>query len=178
MRASRQDISVGTKAIGDESGQALVEFAVIAPLLFILAFGIIDFSRAIYHMQVMTGLTRQGSNLASRGTDLPTTVASVIAGDAPLDLNKNGEVIVSSVTNTGGVFKISGQLSQGAMTAPSKIGVGVGTTATLPAAAATVLQPNQTIYVTEVYYSYQPITPIRNMLKIALPSTLYDVAYF
>jgi Flp pilus assembly protein TadG len=178
MTASQQDVSVSTNAVADESGQALVEFAAIAPLLFILLFGIIDFGRAIYDMQLMTGLTRQGSNLASRGTDLPTTVASVIAGDAPLDLNNNGEVIVTSVTNTGGVFKISGQLSQGAVTARSKIGVGVGNTATLPAAAATILQPNQTIYVTEVYYSYQPITPIGNMLKIALPSALYEVAYF
>ena len=41
-----------------------------------------------------------------------------------------------------------------------------------------VVLPGQTIYVTEVFYSYQPVTPIGNMLNVVLPSTLYEAAYF
>jgi Flp pilus assembly protein TadG len=49
-----------------QSGQALVEFAFIALIMLVLAFGLIDLSRAIYQKQIMTNLTREGSNLAAR----------------------------------------------------------------------------------------------------------------
>jgi hypothetical protein len=41
-----------------------------------------------------------------------------------------------------------------------------------------MLQPGQTIYVTEIFYSYKPITPIQNLLKFVMPSDLYQSAYF
>lgn len=161
-----------------ETGQALVEFALIAFLLFVLVFGLIDFSRAIYDQQVMKGLTRQGSNLASRGTDLTTSANSVITGAAPLNLNSNGKVIITSIANVNGFYKITGQVSAGGIQATSKIGSGVGNPATVPPAAAPILQANQTIYVTEVFYTYQPITPIGKLVTVNMPSMLYDAAYF
>ena len=160
------------------SGQATLEFAVAATVLLVLLLAVVDFSRAIYDLQVMVGLTRQGSNLASRGDTLPQAASAVIAGDAPLNLVNNGEVIVTSVMNVGGVDQITGQASQGGTTNNSKIGTAIGATAKVPAAAATMLQPGQTIYITEVFFTYKPITPIGNFVKMVLPSTLYEVAYF
>lgn len=176
MTATKRRNCTRTKA--DEGGQALVEFAVIGFLLLLLVFGLIDLSRAIYDQQVMKGLTRQGSNLASRGTDLATSANSVITGAAPLDLNGSGRVIITSVANVNGFYKITGQVSSGGIQANSKIGQGVGNPATVPPAAAPILKLNQTIYVTEVFYTYQPLTPIGKLASIKLPSTLYDVAYF
>ena len=61
--------------------------------------------------------------------------------------------------------------------ATSQIGSVVGGTAILP--ATVVPQLNQTVYVTEVFYKYKPITPIGNLLTgTVLPSQLYDVAYY
>ena len=139
---------------------------------------VVDFGRALNYMEVMVGLTRQGSNLASRGTTLSASAAAVIAGDAPLNLSKNGEVIITSVANVKNVSTITGQVSQGGISLTSQIGTGVGSKATLPAASASILQNGQTIYVTEVFYTFQPITPIGQFLKIVMPSTLYEVAYF
>jgi Flp pilus assembly protein TadG len=174
----RHHDSFGTKFVENESGQAAYEFTAIATLLLLLVFALVDFSRALNYMEVMVGLTRQGSNLASRGTSLSDSAAAVVTGDAPLNLTLNGEVIVTSVTNSSGVNTITGQVSLGGISRTSKIGRGVGNRATVPPAAAGLLQPGQTIYVTEVFYSYQPVTPIGNFVKIVMPSTLYEAAYF
>ncbi len=161
-----------------QRGQALVEFAAVSFVLMMLVFGLIDFCRAIYDQQVMKGLTRQGSNLASRGTDLPTSLSSVVNGAAPLNLNNDGYCIITAVANVNGFYKITGQAAAGGVPANSKIGQGVGNPATVPAAAVPILQLNQTIYITEVFYAYQPVTPIGKLITAKLPSDLYDVAYF
>jgi Flp pilus assembly protein TadG len=168
------------KSTSVEKGQAVLEILPVALLLLTLAFAVIDFSRAIWQLEVMSALTREGSNLASRGTTLPAAAATVLNDGVNLNLAGSGEVIVTSVANIGGgVFVITGQTPpNGALTASSKIGNGVGSAAILPATSPTIPQPNQTIYITEVFSSFAPITPLGAFLKITLPTTLYDVAYF
>jgi len=34
------------------------------------------------------------------------------------------------------------------------------------------------MYITEVFYTFAPITPVGKMLNFVMPSTLYQVAYF
>jgi Flp pilus assembly protein TadG len=178
MKHSRPCGSVCSKVAAAESGQAALEFALIAALMLVLFCMVIDFGRAIHVVQVMAGLSRQGSNLASRGTTLSDSAAAVIAGDAPLNLSNNGEVIITSVANINRVFTITGQVSEGGISQNSRVGTGVGNRANVPSSAAAMLQPGQTIYVTEIFYSYQAITPIQNLLKFVMPSKLYQSAYF
>jgi Flp pilus assembly protein TadG len=178
MATSQHHRSVSNRVRTDHSGQAMLEFAIIASLIITLVFALIDFGRAFNSLQVMIGLTRQGSNLASRGDSLTASAAAVVSGDAPLDLTDNGEVIVTSVTNSSNTNLITGQVSQGGISQVSKVGTGVGSVATVPASVAAMLQPGQTVYITEVYYSFQPITPIGSLLGVVMPSTLYEAAYF
>jgi Flp pilus assembly protein TadG len=185
MEVTRHQQGPGKKTRGGQTGQALVEFAFVAMLLIVMGFGIIDFSRAIFEKQVISHLTREGSNLASRGTTLALAATDVVNDAPPLNLSTSGLVIITSVTNNGKSYTITAQQSQGGISASSKIGSATCAKppcpATMPIAATdpnAIPQPNQTAYVTEVFYSYTPITPIGSILKIVLPSQLYDVAYF
>jgi Flp pilus assembly protein TadG len=49
----------------DERGTALVEFALLAPLLFLLLFGIVDFGRALDYYNQVTQLAGQGARAAA-----------------------------------------------------------------------------------------------------------------
>jgi Flp pilus assembly protein TadG len=171
-----------SKLTPNRSGQATVELAFAVALLLLLICASIDFGRALNDVQIMADLTRQGSNLASRGTSLTEAAAAVISGESGLDLANHGSVIVTSVTNNNNVFTISGQATSGALSESSKIGTGVGTNVTksLPAAAENSLQNGQTIFITEIYYSFTALTPVGALTNsvIDMPSTLYDSAYF
>ena len=177
MAASDRDNVVRSTKRAKDSGQALVEFALSATLMLTLVFGLVDFSRAIYIAQVIANLTGEGSSMASRGTTLSDTATSVVAASTSLNLSTSGQVIVSSVFNNNNRIQLTGQVSQGGIGAISKIGSVIGGTAILP--ATVVPQVNQTVFVTEVFYKYKPITPIGNFLTgTVLPSQLYDVAYY
>jgi hypothetical protein len=168
-----------------ESGQALLEVALSASVLFLLVFGVIDVSRAFYYQQVMKTLTAEGSSMASRGTTTAQT-ALTVANDAGTNLNLStqGCVIVTSVVNTGTgshPLQVSGQSFSGACTgSSSKVGCypppSACGNATLPSEAVAALAANQSLYVTEIYYTYTPVTPFAG--GAFLPTRLYDAAYF
>jgi len=163
-----------------ESGQAFVEFAFVALMLVVMLFGLIEFSRYLYERQVLINVSREGSNLASRGTYLSDTVAAILTSANPLNLNNQGAgVIVTAVTNYGTGFRISDQSAGGGVTAASsKIGNGAGHPATLPNNVTNLPPANQTLYVTEVFATYRSVTPIGSLLSLTLPPTNYDIAYF
>lgn len=60
-----------------EEGQALVEFALVTPLLLMLIVGIIEFGRAWNMSQVITDATRQGARTAAILSDDPEVADSV-----------------------------------------------------------------------------------------------------
>jgi Flp pilus assembly protein TadG len=69
--------------IRDEKGGSLIEFAVIAPLLFVIVFGIIEFGLLIYDKAMITNASREGAR-------------SGIVFDTNLR-NSNGTIIFSAV---------------------------------------------------------------------------------
>jgi Flp pilus assembly protein TadG len=180
--------SIPLKLTARRAGQAATEFAIAMTIMVIFLFAAIDFGRALNDMQVMADLTRQGCNLASRGTALggnTGAVAAVVQGESNLDLANLGDVIITQVKNEGGTLTVAAQDSSTSdgttnLKATSKIGA-VGATATLPSSYTTANIPvGQSLYVTEIFYTYNALTPIGAVTKnvINLPTTLYDAAYF
>jgi Flp pilus assembly protein TadG len=45
-------------------GQALAEFAIVAPLFFLVLFAVIDFGRYVYYVQVLNNAAREGARYA------------------------------------------------------------------------------------------------------------------
>ncbi|MGZ8490686.1 MAG: TadE/TadG family type IV pilus assembly protein [Gemmatirosa sp.] len=54
-----------THAARDAHGAAVVEFALVVPVLLLLVFAIIDFGRALWTMNVLTSGVREGARAAS-----------------------------------------------------------------------------------------------------------------
>jgi Flp pilus assembly protein TadG len=48
----------------ERRGQALVEFALVAPIFFLLLFGLIDFGRYVYYVQILNNAAREGARYA------------------------------------------------------------------------------------------------------------------
>lgn len=60
-----------------ETGQALVEFAMIAPFMFLLLFALVDFGRAFYTWLVVTNAAREGARVAATQQDTNAVVTRI-----------------------------------------------------------------------------------------------------
>ena len=92
----------GAKRVRDEQGAAFIELALCLPMLFVLMFGVIEFSQLILDNQIMTGLSRQGSNIASREPNmkLQTIVSALGTQGASLNIGTRGRIIITEVDGT------------------------------------------------------------------------------
>lgn len=97
------------KRFGREtSGAAMVEFAIIAPLLFVLIFGIIDFGRVFFLYNNLTNAAREGARLGavlqeSGGGNIAVIEAAVkskINADATTINNATYTVTYQTVSGT------------------------------------------------------------------------------
>ena len=183
------------------SGQSIVEFAIILPLVLVLVLGVVEFSYELLDLHVVTKLTREGSNLISRDTGLVaagTALASM--SNQPVDFN-NGSRMIFSVIKTGvttGTSNFGKQIlyqryEYGALSATSALSIaGAGSfpapdyqavnadsntglqVTNLP---ASLVGTGGMIYVTEIYTKHALITPW-DRFGFKLPETLYSIAYF
>ena len=184
-----------------ERGQSIVEFAVCLPLLLVVTLGVIETSQALMAQHVITKVAREGSNMISRETRLTDAATALrTMSSAPAEFNSTTKVIFSVLlrSNTGtnaGQLVLYQRYEFGNMSLPgSRLNGSCGTctaasdyTASNPhnntglrvtnAPSGIASVPGGMIYVTEVYSTYETLTPVRN-LGIPLPEVLYSIAYF
>jgi len=94
-----------TRARNERRGAAVVEFAVVAPVLFLLIFGLIEFSRMVMIKEVMADAAQLGCRKAALATTTSTSqVEAEIQGYlASVILNPSGSDAVNVAVSPSGL---------------------------------------------------------------------------
>ena len=125
-----------TRPFRSERAAAMVEFAIVLPILLLMVFGIVDFGRALYTLNNLTAAVREGARLASTQISPdPTTGSSMTA-------------VSTAVTNY--VVAFGGNAG-----APTVSETFSGTPPNM-----------QSITVQIVNYPFTPITPLANLIGL------------
>jgi hypothetical protein len=188
---------------GDARGQSMMEFALVMPLLCLIALGVVEVSFALLDQHVVTRLSREGANLISRDVTLETASRALRSMTSrPLDLDTNAAVIFTVIrkgatTNTANYDqdiiyqrRQFGALSgvQSALYAPGGSFSGAPDYQALNSDNDTRLQVTNLppgidlplggmLYVAEVYTTHQLLTPVGSF-GLPVPERLYSIAYF
>lgn len=161
----------------NERGIALLELAVIIPLLCIFVFAIIDFGRLVQARLTITNVSREGGDLASRDIDSGSDLCALLQSSAsPLDLNTSGKIYISTIqSGTSAALPdptVASQYSSGSLTVSSSVGNSIPQLGVSPAMynhlvynAGNKTSDISQLTIVEVFYNYQPITPLPNFIQ-------------
>lgn len=151
-------------------GVAMVEFAMILPLLMLLAGGSFEVARYALMTQKLDRIAATLSDLIARSdvediteAEISNIVDSALYMAQPFDISSGSMVVLTSVQGrTGQAPEILSQRVDGSISGVSSpIGSTVGGDATLPAAfpdagSGETLADGETLIIAEVYYDYSP----------------------
>src|SRR5437879_12855006 len=80
-----------------EAGQALFEFGVTLPILMALVLGVIEFGYALFQVQLVTSMAREGSNRIARQVTINDTEAALQTMSGLVSFDANSTLILSVV---------------------------------------------------------------------------------
>jgi hypothetical protein len=152
--------------VAGQSGQALVEFALVLPLILLLVLGVIDFGRAFNYQNDMTSLANQAVRYAEvngvngaappNGCGFPTTIQDYTRCQADSGELKNGSGATFGISPPGVCVNLSFPNGGGATTSGDPVKARVSAnyrwlpffhfaTVTISASATAKLQQNYTL---------------------------------
>jgi Flp pilus assembly protein TadG len=144
--------------LSEIAGQSIVELALVLPLLLALVVGIFDLSRAIQANNIISNMSREGANLASRTPRTSITYQEIMHSLAhtaqPLTMDTNGMMYITEVRNVGGTPTI--QMPQEAW---ENTTAGPGSNINQSNVAARLgsinIPEGESVYIFEVVYTYK-----------------------
>ena len=167
---------IRNRYVGSQKGVAVVEMALVLPLLLVLVVGLFDFSRGILANNVIIGMSREGANLYSRtGTPPPDIMNALASTASQLNMVDDGIIYLTKIQQSDGSPQVVEQFkwSDSALGDPPESNVWLcdgsshwsgggcsmggslddpGRTATLDMALST----GEEVVVVEVYYLFRP----------------------
>ncbi len=100
--------------IKGQNGGAIVEFAIILPILISLLFGIVEFGLLLYDQQIITNASREGARAGvvigldrstSEEQDISKSVAATYCSDYLITFSDNANPLTITATSTGTHFE-------------------------------------------------------------------------
>lgn len=168
------------------SGQALIELTLIVPFMLLLAYGVVEVGSVISTYLTLTHTTREGANLASRGTVADTALDAIIAAAAPTIRNDNltqWKIIYTKIAPAPGPacptapcnYVVESQILRGSLNKDSELGP-VGTIVNPKLLALDNVAPNQMFHAIEVFYDYGP--DVKTFIGNSINKLFYDRTIF
>jgi len=159
-----------------DSGQGVAEFALALPVILVILLGMVEFSHAYDRVHGLAGLSREGANIAARGSALSEVLTTVVANGETLDMTDRGGAIVSRVVVESGQPVVMAQVASVGYEGYSRITAADSTAANWIALAG--FAEGSTHYTVEVFLNYEPVTPLAGLVEAVVPSVLYERAVF
>jgi hypothetical protein len=183
------------------SGQAVLEFALVVPLVLVLVLGVIEVSYALLDQHIVSKLSREGSNLISRDTSLADAATAMrMMSSGPVNFTDGTSKVIFSVVKNVATVSASNygkpvlyaRYVYGSMSGSSTLNNSGGTFGPGPSYEAvnsdndtslqitnlpTTMSVGGMLYVTEIYTKHPLITPF-DRFGISVPQALYSIAYF
>lgn len=102
MNANQRSLLQRMSSRKNSRGLAAVEFAVILPMLLLLSLPILDLARTIQFDMILTNISREIANLASRTQDEPQDIMNAVVATAPpLQMQTSGMIYISKIMGNG-----------------------------------------------------------------------------
>ena len=181
----------------------MVEMAFVLPVVLVVSLGMVEVSYALLHQQVISRITREGSNLISRDVSLlDASNALKSMSTTPVDFTNGSQLVLTvlkkgSTVGTANYDKIVlyqrysigtlGAASTLATAGPASFGPApdfVASNSDTNANLRIVNLPANVdvtrgglLYVTEVFTQHAALTPL-NKFGVTIPATLRSIAYF
>jgi hypothetical protein len=186
-----------------ESGQTLVEMALVLPVLLLVVLGVVEAGYFMIDHHVVTKLSREGSNLTSRNTTLEDAVTALKSMSVlPVNFDTRSKVILSVLKRGDRVGTVNydkiylyQRRAYGVMATSSKL-MTLGPVAFGGPPDYQAINPDDTaalqvtnvpnnlivplggvMFITELATTHELLTPLANF-GFALPTTVYSIAYF
>lgn len=171
---SRGPLRTLRRLVRSESGQGLAEFALALPIILTILLGMVEYANAYDQVHGLAGLSREGANIAARGTALSEVMDVVMTNGRTLNVDSNGGAVISRIVIREGVPAVEAQLASTGYEDASRL-------MDADAAAQWIVDAGfsegSTHYTVELFLVYQPVTPIAKLVG-ATPSMLYERALF
>ena len=189
------------RSASGDSGQTLLEFALVVPLLLVVVLGVVEVGYALLDQHVVTKLSREGSNLISRDTSLADAATAMRnMSSRPVDFNNGASKVIFSVvkkvsTTTATNYNkavLYQRYEYGSYSGTSLLNNSGGAFGPSPEFQAansdndsrlvvtnvpSTMAVGGLLYVTEIYSRHPLITPF-DRFGVQMPTTLYSIAYF
>ncbi len=161
--------------VRNRKGQALAEATLVMPFLLVVLLGVIESGNGLSIKHKMITISREGANIASRGSSLQETLNTVMALGGEINLLETGGAVITRIIVDEGEPLVDGQVAFGSYSGSSRFGV-VGDVATPLTDINTV--EGQAFYVVEIFYEYEGLTPIGRLLPDGWVDQMYERAVF